>query len=404
MTDDDELLFSAEDDAPPELPAGPPWRLLIVDDEIEIHSVSKLALSSFRLDNRELEFLHAYSGAQAKQILAAESDIGLVLLDVIMETDDAGLRVVQYIREELGNSFMRIILRTGQPGQAPERRVITEYDINDYKEKTELTSTKLYSVVYTGLSSYRDLRALEQARAELAKRNQETQRAFDDLEKFSYMASHDLQAPLRTINVYVERLMTRHAQELSADAQDTLARVSGAAQRLQSLIVSLLKMAQVDSRVMHLCKVNTGEVLDDVRESFAAAHDATGATIEFDETSMPTLVSEPFLLRQLLQNLVENGLKYQPAGNVPKLEISALESEDAWEFRVRDNGIGIAEEYREKVFEEFERLHTRSEYEGSGIGLATCKRIIQRLDGTIRVESAPDTGSVFVFTLPKHYD
>jgi len=145
----------------------PGWKILIVDDEPDIHVITKLALGKFTFDDRPLKFLSAHSGEEANQILASEEDIALVFLDVVMETDDAGLRVVKYIREELKNKFVRIILRTGQPGQAPERDVIVNYDINDYKEKTNLSSEKLFTVTLASLRSYKDIISVEEARNRL---------------------------------------------------------------------------------------------------------------------------------------------------------------------------------------------------------------------------------------------
>ncbi len=136
------------------------WKVLVVDDEPAVHDVTRLALGDMSFDQRGLQLLSAYSGAQAREMLAEHADIALILLDVVMETDDAGLRVVDHLRKELGNREIRVILRTGHPGQAPERTVIDRYDINDYKEKTELTSTRLYSVVRTSLQAYQHLRTL----------------------------------------------------------------------------------------------------------------------------------------------------------------------------------------------------------------------------------------------------
>ncbi|WP_296952103.1 HD domain-containing phosphohydrolase [uncultured Massilia sp.] len=141
-----------------------PWKVLLVDDEPDIHDVTKLTLSRFRLDGRALSFLHAYSGAQAKEVLAREKDIALVFLDVVMEAEDSGLEVARWMRQDLDNQFTRIVLRTGQPGQAPEERVIVDYDINDYKEKTELDRTKLFTTTFAALRAYRDIMKVEDAR------------------------------------------------------------------------------------------------------------------------------------------------------------------------------------------------------------------------------------------------
>jgi response regulator RpfG family c-di-GMP phosphodiesterase len=141
-----------------------PWKVLLVDDEPDIHDITKLTLSRFRLDGRALSFVHAYSGAQAKQVLAHEPDIALVFLDVVMEKEDSGLEVARWMRQDLDNQFTRIVLRTGQPGQAPEERVIVDYDINDYKEKTELDRTKLFTTTFAALRAYRDIMKVEEAR------------------------------------------------------------------------------------------------------------------------------------------------------------------------------------------------------------------------------------------------
>ncbi|HEU4844908.1 MAG TPA: HD domain-containing phosphohydrolase [Burkholderiaceae bacterium] len=145
-------------------PKLPPWKILLVDDEPDIHDITKLTLTRFRLEGRGLSFVHAYSGAEAKQVLARESDIALVFLDVVMEREDSGLEVARWMREDLNNQFTRIVLRTGQPGQAPEERVIVNYDINDYKEKTELDRTKLFTTTFAALRAYRDIMKVEEAR------------------------------------------------------------------------------------------------------------------------------------------------------------------------------------------------------------------------------------------------
>ena len=145
------------------------WKVLIVDDEPEVHRITKMTLAKFEFDNKPIEFIHAYTGREAKAIVTNETDIALVLLDVVMETDNAGLDVVRYVRNELHNQQIRIVLRTGQPGQAPEDDVVVNYDINDYKDKTELTSQKLRTLIRASLRSYRDICSLEHNRKGLEK-------------------------------------------------------------------------------------------------------------------------------------------------------------------------------------------------------------------------------------------
>jgi response regulator RpfG family c-di-GMP phosphodiesterase len=163
----DEILFAEDTDDQIEWQGK--WKVLIVDDEPEVHAVTKLALGDFVFQEKDLEFISAFDGAEAKKIFLEHDDIAVVLLDVVMETDDAGLKVAEFIRNEADNHFTRIILRTGQPGQAPERDVIINYDINDYKSKTELTSQKLFTVVISALRSYRDIIVIEENRQGLEK-------------------------------------------------------------------------------------------------------------------------------------------------------------------------------------------------------------------------------------------
>lgn len=151
-----------------------PWKILISDDEKEIHTITKIVLSNFTYENRSVEILDAFSRKETIEILKEHDDVAVLLLDVVMETDDAGLLAARDIREKLKNKLIRIILRTGQPGSAPEKDVISKYDINDYKEKTELTTTKLYTTVITALRSYRDLHIIENNKHGLEKVLQST--------------------------------------------------------------------------------------------------------------------------------------------------------------------------------------------------------------------------------------
>lgn len=163
----DDFLFAEED--PEEVLAENqlPYSILIVDDDEEIHVITRMALNDFKLDGRPLEFVSAYSGSEAQQLLQERDDFALVLLDVVMENDHAGLDVARWIRDTLKNRMIRIVLRTGQPGQAPEEDIIARYEIDDYKEKTELTYRKLVTLMYCSLRAYRELRTIEANRQAL---------------------------------------------------------------------------------------------------------------------------------------------------------------------------------------------------------------------------------------------
>lgn len=165
----DDFLFAEEDDAPTDEPVQAPYHVLIVDDDEEIHTITKMALSEFKLDGRPVTFHSVYSGEDAIAFLKQNDSIAMMLLDVVMETDHAGLEVAHWVRETLKNRLIRIVLRTGQPGQAPEEDVIARYDIDDYKEKTELTYRKLVTLMYSCLRAYRELHAIEQNKRGLEK-------------------------------------------------------------------------------------------------------------------------------------------------------------------------------------------------------------------------------------------
>jgi phosphoserine phosphatase RsbU/P len=172
----DELVFSTEDTSAQNSVLGY-WRVLVVDDEPSIHTVTELALRDAVFQDRGILILHAYSGQEAMRVMDNESDIAMVFLDVVMENDHAGLDVVTYIRKELGNSHTRIVLRTGQPGLAPEMEVIRHYDIDDYKEKTELTADKLFTALFSALRAYAEIMRIEsivqERTEEIAKKNDE---------------------------------------------------------------------------------------------------------------------------------------------------------------------------------------------------------------------------------------
>jgi response regulator RpfG family c-di-GMP phosphodiesterase len=195
-----------------------PWKVLLVDDEPDIHDITKLTLSRFRLDGRGLTFVHAYSGEEAKQVLAREKDIALVFLDVVMEREDSGLEVARWMRQDLDNQFTRIVLRTGQPGQAPEERVIVDYDINDYKEKTELDRTKLFTTTFAALRAYRDIMKVEEAR-----RVQLTYR--EGLERVIAASAHIFQQ--RNLKDFASGLLQQVVALLRLE-QSMLLRVAGA--------------------------------------------------------------------------------------------------------------------------------------------------------------------------------
>ncbi|MES2682280.1 MAG: histidine kinase dimerization/phospho-acceptor domain-containing protein [Pseudomonadota bacterium] len=222
---DDELLFADEEqDAGSSLP---PWTVLVVDDEADVHAVTRLTLERALFDGRRVRLLHAHSAGEGRSLLAAHGEVALILLDVVMESDDAGLKFVNHVREALGNCAVRIVLRTGQPGVAPPRTVIERYAIDDYRSKTELTSERLYVSVAAALRTFALLQALQQTHAQLQRQ--------------AHAASHELQTPLRAIVGFTQLLQRRHLAGLDADGQDLLNSVVDNGQALSELIRDLLE-------------------------------------------------------------------------------------------------------------------------------------------------------------------
>jgi len=234
-------------------------------------------------------------------------------------------------------------------------------------------------------------RALRKLIAELERSNKE-------LEQFAYVASHDLQEPLRMVSSYTELLERRYRDKLDDKGRTFINFAVDGAVRMQRLINDLLEFSRVSTRGKPMQPVDVNRVLGAVRANLSVAIREAGALVTNDE--LPTVVADETQLVQLLQNLVGNAIKFR-GGERPHVHVSARPSASECVFAVRDNGIGIAPDYFERIFVIFQRLHARGEYPGTGIGLAVCRRIVERHGGRIWVESAPGQGSTFYFALPK---
>ena len=197
VSEDDPDLFLDDEESP--APGGvvadesPPWRILIVDDDVDVHVVTKFALSNTNFQGRRLSFFHAYSAKEALNKLRDTADIALVLLDVMMETADAGLRFARQVREELHNELVRIVLRTGQPGQTLEHSIIVDYDINDFWSKTDLTTRKLFTTVIASLRAYSTLAAAAQARDAATAKLEQVQQVLDAVDRLALILTLDPQ-------------------------------------------------------------------------------------------------------------------------------------------------------------------------------------------------------------------
>ncbi|MEN6517778.1 MAG: PAS domain S-box protein [Methanospirillum sp.] len=233
---------------------------------------------------------------------------------------------------------------------------------------------------------------------ERKKASEALQRSNDELQRFAYVASHDLQEPLRSIVSFSQLLERRYKGRLDQDADDYIGFIVEGGTRMQALIQDLLLVSRVETGAKPLEPTDAGEVVAGALRLLEAPIRETGGAVTVEP--MPCVLADASQLEQIFTNLIANALKYHREGVPPVIAISATRNGRRWEFAVRDNGIGIEAEYYDRIFEMFRRLHTHDEYEGTGIGLAVVKRIVERHGGRVRVESTPGMGSSFFFTLP----
>jgi len=265
----DDLFFTEESDYISESTGTKSdynWKVLVVDDEEDVHTVTHMALDGFELQNKFIKFIDAYSAAEAKKILRETPDIAIVLLDVVMESNNAGLELIKFIREEINNHFTRIILRTGQPGEAPERDIIRAYQINDYKTKTELTSDKLFTAVLASLRTYEAMVMIDSYRhnlevkvqertSDLEKSLLELKKAQDEIisleRKTTALAmavttSHEINQPLMVIRGSIDLLnLTLPEEILQPNHRKHLQRIDDSVSKIHSIIEKFRNLDEI---------------------------------------------------------------------------------------------------------------------------------------------------------------
>jgi PAS domain S-box-containing protein len=248
-------------------------------------------------------------------------------------------------------------------------------------------------------AAIRNISARKKADADLVKMMEELKRSNDDLEHFAYVASHDLQEPLRMVASYTQLLAKRYKGRLDSDADEFIAFAVDGAERMQGLIQDLLAYSRAGTSGRALREISSEDALQAALTNLRATIEESGAVITHD--GLPTITSDDRQLTQIFQNLVGNAIKYRGAAT-PHIHVAVANGgSNEWTFSVRDNGMGIDPQYFERIFVLFQRLHGRQQYEGTGIGLAICKKMLERLGGRIWVESQPQQGSIFHFALPK---
>jgi light-regulated signal transduction histidine kinase (bacteriophytochrome) len=247
------------------------------------------------------------------------------------------------------------------------------------------------------ITERKEAEELRRAHNKLKKRTAELARSNADLKQFAYVASHDLQEPLRAVVSYLQLLERRYAGKLDEKADKYIIHAVEGGLRMQGLINDLLAYSRVETLGKKLQVVDVERVVDDALRNLRVAIRENDAVITRDP--MPALRADQIQLTQVFQNLVANAIKFRREAP-PEIHIGAQPQDDGWRFSVTDNGIGIDMKHADRIFVIFQRLHTRRAYEGTGIGLAICKRIIERHDGQMWVESELEKGSIFYFTLP----
>jgi len=313
------------------------------------------------------------------------------------------------VGELIGKTEAEIFLRNGKNGhsapatQNPDELFVSRKDGSHFPVEFVKTSINESGRVIGSVLVFKDITERKRAEETLARKAAELARSNAELEQFAFVASHDLQEPLRKIQAFGDRLKVKCESSQSTEIRDYLDRMQNAAARMRTLINDLLAFSRVIRSSEPFVAVDLALVTKEVLIDLEVRIEKSGAKVLIE--ALPSIDADPMQMRQLMLNLISNALKFQPLGAVPVVKITsraltAVSGEKLCEICVEDNGIGFDEKYLDKIFAVFQRLHGRSEYEGTGVGLAVCRRIVDRHHGNILAKSQPGKGATFIITLP----
>lgn len=394
------------------------WEILIIDDEEDVHQLTHFVLDDYSYQGKKLKFVSAYSAEEAKLVFNQHPNVAVIFLDVVMETNDAGLKLVEYIRERLKNHIVRIILRTGQPGYAPEKQVIVKYDINDYKNKTELTDQKLFTVMTSSLRSYSDIKTIESYRqhleekvaertlelkeknATLLKLNQQLVNLNKEKNEFLSIAAHDLKNPLSAIQSLASIIHNSYDKLSKEKLIEFASMIEFSSRKMFSLIKNLLNVNAIESKKIHL-SYNTYDFescLQTVVKNYIETAKQKDIELQYQfkpEQNYSVFVDENALY-QILDNLISNAIKYSPIGKT--VCINLFKSDNKVRCEIQDQGTGIEKNEQKLLFGKFARLTpqpTGGEH-STGLGLYIVKKLVTAMKGKVWCESEFGQGAKFI--------
>ncbi|MEA3512010.1 MAG: hybrid sensor histidine kinase/response regulator [Campylobacterota bacterium] len=364
------------------------WKILVVDDEKSVHTLTSIVLDDFNFDNKKIELIDAFSAKEAREVLKNSSDISMILLDVVMETDEAGLNLVKYIREELKNQEVRIVIRTGQAGVAPEEDVIQQYDINDYKDKTELTNIKLFTTIYASIRSYRDIINQKETLTRLRDQQQllQEQSKMASMGEMLESIAHQWRQPLSVITVAASGMKMQKEFDILTDEQfyNTSDSITNAATHLSETIDDFRDFFKKDKKREPF---SLKFALQRSLELLSSKLKNSGIDIveDIDDIEIIGLKNE---MVQVFMNILGNANDALKNIKIEKkyIFVSIHKEDDKNVITIKDNGGGIPENIIDNVFDS--HFTTKGEEDGTGIGLYMSKQIIENhMNGILSVKN-----------------